>query len=162
MITWRLLPISCMPSSFKFIHSLGYVCFVLIGSFDCFSIGSVPLTFVLLIIGSCICGSGSSGLLCDKTCSQGYWGKNCTIACSCVNGAFCNPINGQCKCENAGGCQCNPGWTGSDCTVPCGNGSWGGSCNNTCLCGPNGVCNQVRGLLQKLNHNDKDVITSAT
>ena len=90
--------------------------------------------------------SGWSGEFCDKPCRQGVWGVNCSIPCSCVHGAHCNSTNGQCTCQASDGCQCAPGWTGSDCSVPCNDSSWGPNCNKTCLCQHNrGTCHYVTG-----------------
>ena len=101
------------------------------------------ISFCYPFAGSCTCRSGFFGQFCDKPCSQGFWGQNCSMTCSCVNGALCNSVNGQCTCRTADGCQCSPGWTGSDCSKSCNDSSWGSNCQNVCQCQHNGICNQV-------------------
>lgn len=31
-------------------------------------------------------------------CPEGYFGKNCSFACKCKNGASCDPVSGSCRC----------------------------------------------------------------
>lgn len=107
--------------------------------------------FHSLFLGFCTCMSGWTGRFCEKFCPEGSWGSNCSIPCSCENGARCNPANGECICLPTSGCQCAPGWTGSDCRVPCNDTVWGPNCRNACLCSlGKGVCNQVQLLYLSL------------
>ena len=107
--------------------------------------------FHSLFLGFCTCMSGWTGRFCEKFCPEGSWGSNCSIPCSCENGARCNPANGKCSCLPTSGCQCAPGWTGSDCRVRCDDTVWGPNCRNACLCSlGKGVCNQVQLLYLSL------------
>ena len=38
------------------------------------------------------------GMLCDKPCPAGYYGKNCAKKCSCQNRGSCDRVNGMCSC----------------------------------------------------------------
>ena len=55
------------------------------------------------------------------------------IAIACKEG--CHPVGGY--CDQPGQCQCNSGWTGTNCSVPdCPNECQNGACNvpNNCVC----------------------------
>lgn len=39
-----------------------------------------------------------------------------------------------------------PGWQGVDCSILCPSGTWGLSCNQTCLCGNGAACDPVDGI----------------
>lgn len=59
------------------------------------------------VVGSLTCGFVSLGIHCDNICSQGRWGPNCSISCSCENGGSCSPEDGTCDCA--------PGYRGPLC-----------------------------------------------
>lgn len=54
---------------------------------------------------------GFIGLHCEKPCSAGYYGYNCTKKCDCLNDEYCNPRNGECPCR--------PGYEGPKCENQC-------------------------------------------
>lgn len=39
--------------------------------------------------------SGWDGVLCDRPCPDGSFGKNCEGKCQCLNNAACDPQNGK-------------------------------------------------------------------
>lgn len=59
------------------------------------------------VVRSLTCGFVSLGIHCDNICSQGRWGPNCSISCSCENGGSCSPEDGTCDCA--------PGYRGPLC-----------------------------------------------
>lgn len=59
------------------------------------------------VSGSCQCGLGWTGDMCDAPCPDGKFGPNCIHKCICQNGASCDKISGC--------CQCPEGWYGQQC-----------------------------------------------
>lgn len=62
-------------------------------------------TFILL--GSCTCGPGFTGPLCDQQCDHNSFGPSCEQICQCDenNSIGCDPISGKCICK--------PEWKGN-------------------------------------------------
>ncbi|CAG0895593.1 unnamed protein product [Darwinula stevensoni] len=52
-------------------------------------------------------------------------------------------FHGECKQPDT--CNCDPGWTGSYCGIPCPWDRWGPECRNHCTCLNRGVCDPVDG-----------------
>ncbi|XP_061919969.1 platelet endothelial aggregation receptor 1-like isoform X1 [Entelurus aequoreus] len=79
----------------------------------------------------------------SKVCPPGYYGKQCSQVCPrCANNATtCHHTDGQ--------CQCLPGWTAPDCSIPCSPGRFGTFCSQTCSCAANFLCHQVTGDCQQ-------------
>ena len=77
--------------------------------------------------GSCECGPGYRGLMCESRCSAGSWGPGCGGECECGPGRECHPVTGDC--------------------VPCTEGSWGAGCAEACLCHQEGtaLCSHLDG-----------------
>lgn len=48
-----------------------------------------------------------TGTRCHLSCPEGFWGANCSNACTCKNGGTCVPENGNCVCA--------PGFRGPSC-----------------------------------------------
>ena len=48
--------------------------------------------------GKCMCKPGWAGPACNRACPFYRYGDKCSNYCSCKNGAFCDPVNGSCKC----------------------------------------------------------------
>ncbi|KAM6155915.1 LOW QUALITY PROTEIN: N-acetylglucosamine-1-phosphodiester alpha-N-acetylglucosaminidase [Rhynchocyon petersi] len=81
------------------------------------------------------------------TCVQG--------SCQCTGrfwrGETCNELDcGPANCSGHGlctedGCSCNAGWTGSNCTEACTNGSFGDSCAQKCQCQNGAACDPAHG-----------------
>lgn len=57
--------------------------------------------------------------------------------CTCMNGATCNPISGQCHCTS--------GYRGDTCEKTCKEGTYGDGCKQVCLCENGAKCNPVDG-----------------
>ena len=49
-------------------------------------------------------------------------------------------------CLCAGGCLCEAGWEGDDCSVQCRQGSYGTNCSQVCQCLNNATCDSASGL----------------
>lgn len=47
--------------------------------------------------------------LCDSQCPSTHYGPNCTLPCSCHNGASCDTVTGVCACK--------AGFTGPKCLL---------------------------------------------
>ncbi|CAG2241083.1 unnamed protein product [Mytilus edulis] len=92
--------------------------------------------------GICIlgCMNGWTDVKCDKECSPGLYGKDCSEACSinCLNSP-CNHVTGEC----IGGCQ--DGWQGFNCSQTCDNGEFGIGCAQKCYC-LGAPCNKSDGI----------------
>ncbi|XP_048577652.1 uncharacterized protein LOC5509903 isoform X2 [Nematostella vectensis] len=88
--------------------------------------------------GRCACAPGFTGDRCESRCPKGYYGTNCSNACTCkaTNTNVCDVTSGF--------CHCNPGWSGRSCYQPCPGGSWGVNCSSKCDC-INGSCDPVTG-----------------
>ncbi|CAH1243982.1 RET [Branchiostoma lanceolatum] len=52
-------------------------------------------------LGNCSCPDGYMGDNCEDACPDGTFGKNCTGNCTCADGEFCSPINGDCVKETS-------------------------------------------------------------
>ncbi|XP_041843799.1 N-acetylglucosamine-1-phosphodiester alpha-N-acetylglucosaminidase isoform X2 [Melanotaenia boesemani] len=74
----------------------------------------------------CVCDAGWRGKNCSQECSPGFYGDGCNQTCSCVNGGFCDPVNGRCTCP--------PGFQGETCGQVCPLGFFGLSCAKECQC----------------------------
>uniref|UniRef100_A0A8D3EBW1 Multiple EGF-like-domains 6b n=1 Tax=Scophthalmus maximus TaxID=52904 RepID=A0A8D3EBW1_SCOMX len=85
----------------------------------------------------CDCPDGWTGIVCNQTCSEGHFGKNCSFHCKCKNGANCDPVTGSCRCP--------PGVSGDLCQDGCPKGSYGKQCNKKCNCANNGRCHRTYG-----------------
>lgn len=72
-----------------------------------------------VVEGNCICDGNWEGESCN-VCPSGFYGDSC-LACPKANGQVCN---GHGSCTSAGGCQCNPGFSGALCenVATCGDG----------------------------------------
>lgn len=46
----------------------------------------------------------------------------------------------------AGVCECYPGWTGANCTIPCPEGTYGNNCSQRCKCQNGGRCRANDGV----------------
>lgn len=59
-----------------------------------------------VITGTCTCGPGFVGELCDQHCTSGFFGINCQQVCECdkYNSEGCDPVTGKCICK--------PNWKG--------------------------------------------------
>ncbi|VDH95845.1 Hypothetical predicted protein, partial [Mytilus galloprovincialis] len=93
--------------------------------------------------GICIlgCMNGWTDVKCDKECSPGLYGKDCSEACS-INCRIppCNHVTGEC----IGGCQ--DGWQGFNCSHNCPNGQFGRNCSKFCNGCVSSICEPVNGL----------------
>lgn len=38
-------------------------------------------------------------MLCNKPCAPGFYGSDCQHRCLCTNGAECDPVTGNCECN---------------------------------------------------------------
>lgn len=56
---------------------------------------------VYVLLGTCTCGAGFTGELCEFKCDSGKFGLNCEQKCQCEIGNYfsCDPINGKCICK---------------------------------------------------------------
>ena len=50
--------------------------------------------------GHCDCLPGWTGDYCSRPCPPLTFGKDCQKTCNCMNGALCDPVTGDCICEN--------------------------------------------------------------
>lgn len=66
------------------------------------------------------------GVLCDKNCTMGTFGKDCKSFCECKNSALCDPATGNCLCPD--------GFTGDKCEKSCEKGFYGKDCKDKCAC----------------------------
>ncbi|KAL2300700.1 hypothetical protein Nmel_013585 [Mimus melanotis] len=91
------------------------------------------------VVRSLTCGFMSLGIHCDNICTQGRWGPNCSISCSCENGGSCSPEDGTCDCA--------PGFRGPLCQRICPPGFYGHHCSQPCpqCVHSNGPCHHVSG-----------------
>uniref|UniRef100_UPI003590046C uncharacterized protein n=1 Tax=Myxine glutinosa TaxID=7769 RepID=UPI003590046C len=85
----------------------------------------------------CDCAPGWTGLACNETCVQGFFGKDCMERCTCKNGAACEPALGKCLCP--------PGVYGAMCENGCPRGLYGKDCTKRCTCPHHGRCHRVHG-----------------
>jgi hypothetical protein len=55
--------------------------------------------------------SSSFDLIFSNTqgCSFNTYGQNCSLKCNCLNSVSCDPVSGFCTCQ--------PGWSGSNCSI---------------------------------------------
>jgi hypothetical protein len=58
--------------------------------------------------GTCECAEGWSGVNCNKPCTPGTFGKNCTHRCPCESSNVEKPCD-----IKTGECFCRPGYTGN-------------------------------------------------
>ena len=47
---------------------------------------------------TCVDVSSTAGYSCEKPCSLGTYGRQCSGRCTCANGANCSKIDGTCTC----------------------------------------------------------------
>uniref|UniRef100_A0A8C1P2H4 Multiple EGF-like-domains 10 n=1 Tax=Cyprinus carpio TaxID=7962 RepID=A0A8C1P2H4_CYPCA len=74
-----------------------------------------------------VCWCCFQGTVCQDQCPVGSYGVGCRQACSCVNGAQCYHVSGECLCE--------PGYTGESCEERvCPEGLYGLKCDRKCPC----------------------------
>lgn len=66
--------------------------------------------------------------MCDRVCSTGYFGIDCSRQCSknCIETNKCDRLSGQ--CDNG----CKPGWKGGTCNDPCNETYYGINCTQNC------------------------------
>ncbi|XP_071941046.1 uncharacterized protein [Antedon mediterranea] len=64
------------------------------------------------------CDEGWEGLLC-RACQSGRYGRSCQQRCKCGERAVCEPITGQCICEEGCTERCRSGFYGSKCELRC-------------------------------------------
>uniref|UniRef100_A0A8D3E703 Multiple epidermal growth factor-like domains protein 10 n=1 Tax=Scophthalmus maximus TaxID=52904 RepID=A0A8D3E703_SCOMX len=111
--------------------------------------------------GMCVCEPGYTGEVCDaRLCPDARYGLRCDRKCPCHphnTQRYCSPVDGSCSCKPANEsvaqskvrevcvCLVSPGWHGVDCSINCPSGTWGLSCNLTCMCGDGGSCNALDG-----------------
>ncbi|KAG9352925.1 hypothetical protein JZ751_017501 [Albula glossodonta] len=108
----------------------------------------------------CDCPSGWNGVICNQTCAEGTFGKNCSTPCKCKNGASCDPVTGFCRCPpGVSGELCQDGEVLSEmpavrqtdagtlflCYAGCPKGLYGKHCNKKCNCANNGRCHRTYG-----------------
>lgn len=36
--------------------------------------------------------------MCYPACAEGWFGRNCSLSCTCKNGGVCDPVTGSCRC----------------------------------------------------------------
>ncbi|XP_015271119.1 PREDICTED: N-acetylglucosamine-1-phosphodiester alpha-N-acetylglucosaminidase [Gekko japonicus] len=46
----------------------------------------------------CLCHAGWMGPNCSKACMNGTYGDGCSQTCLCLNGGWCDPVQGSCAC----------------------------------------------------------------
>lgn len=80
------------------------------------------------------CDFGFASPICDESCENGTWWRDCVRECHCMGGAACNAINGECfppyADETTGSCAA--GWKGKSCDERCESGKYGIACAKTC------------------------------
>lgn len=56
---------------------------------------------VCVFLGTCTCGAGFTGELCEHKCDSGQFGVDCDQKCQCAIGNYisCDPVNGNCICK---------------------------------------------------------------
>uniref|UniRef100_A0A8C5NPF6 MEG11 protein n=1 Tax=Junco hyemalis TaxID=40217 RepID=A0A8C5NPF6_JUNHY len=72
-------------------------------------------------------------------CCQGYYESRD----SCVPHCSQECVHGRCVAPEM--CQCEPGWHGPDCSLPCPAGTWGPGCNRSCDCAHGAPCDPQSG-----------------
>lgn len=55
------------------------------------------------LTGTCTCGAGFTGELCDRKCDLGWFGHNCQQVCQCdeENSDGCDSVTGRCICKTS-------------------------------------------------------------
>ncbi|CAG5867095.1 unnamed protein product [Menidia menidia] len=76
-------------------------------------------------------------MYCTQRCPLGFYGRDCSEACRCRNGADCDHISGQCTCRT--------GFMGHHCEQKCPHGSYGYGCRQACDCLNNSTCDHMTG-----------------
>ncbi|PIO56060.1 EGF-like domain protein [Teladorsagia circumcincta] len=83
------------------------------------------------------------GPTCEDRCALGFFGKNCSKLCDCLNNNKCDSVTGKCLCV---------GWMGEKCERGCPRGFYGPMCSKKCeLCNgiswtdSNAACDPVTG-----------------
>uniref|UniRef100_A0A8W8KGR3 Multiple epidermal growth factor-like domains 10 n=1 Tax=Magallana gigas TaxID=29159 RepID=A0A8W8KGR3_MAGGI len=107
------------------------------------------------------CKSGYNGENCSLTCESGYFGRQCNERCRCSQDEYCDPARG-CLCNSTidycrepgyilegNMClECNPGYTGKNCSLTCTYGYFGRRCDERCRCSQDEYCDPARGCLE--------------
>lgn len=74
-------------------------------------------------------------------CPEGYWGRNCSHTCDCLNDGICDQFSGACKCSK--------GYIGEKCESECPDGNFFGlNCSEPCQCKNQGKCHHISGECQ--------------
>lgn len=80
------------------------------------------------------CDFGFAAPVCDESCANGTWWRDCVRECHCMGGVACHAINGECfpsaADETVGSCAA--GWKGKSCDQRCDGGTHGLGCKETC------------------------------
>ncbi len=70
-------------------------------------------------------------------CPTGYWGRECSKRCDCLNNSTCDQANGVCNCAK--------GYIGEKCENKCPPDRFGSNCTEICRCNNGGSCHHISG-----------------
>ncbi|XP_047450549.1 scavenger receptor class F member 1 [Mugil cephalus] len=79
---------------------------------------------ICLSPGVCRCPPGFFGAQCKTSCPLELWGPDCRRVCECYPYGRCDPVTGECTCNQN---------------------RWGPLCQHACKCVRHGLCNPVHG-----------------
>ncbi|PIO69265.1 EGF-like domain protein, partial [Teladorsagia circumcincta] len=104
---------------------------------------SANVTMGRTVIRKQVLASVVQGPTCEDRCALGFFGKNCSKLCDCLNNNKCDSVTGKCLCV---------GWMGEKCERGCPRGFYGPMCSKKCeLCNgiswtdSNAACDPVTG-----------------